>query len=215
MPFVNGRFYMSPAYGRAVEQARAAEATTNQHGPQHQDQNAHWVTIDGNHVLMRETQAGRAQHRARERKSLSSKGLNFIKRQEGYSDKVYEDTAGNPTIGYGHLIRDGENFDKGITEGEASALLARDTKTAVSAVNDKVTAELSQTQFDAVVDFTYNVGAGNLGKSTLLSNINSGRDLTKENFTEWNQAAGRVVGGLTIRRTDEYNLFSKGKYGGP
>jgi GH24 family phage-related lysozyme (muramidase) len=84
--------------------------------------------------------------------------------------KCTKTVAGNPTIGYGHLIKEGENFDKGITEQKATELLSQDTKTAVNAVNA---------------------------------------------FTDWNHAGGKVVGGLTVRRTDEFNLFSKGNYGGP
>ena len=63
MPFINGRFYMNPAYGRSVDQARAAEAASNQPGPQQQDPNAHWVTMDGRHVLIHESQAERLQMR--------------------------------------------------------------------------------------------------------------------------------------------------------
>jgi lysozyme len=147
--------------------------------------------------------------------TLSGKGLQFIEKHEGYSDTVYKDSAGNPTIGFGHLIKDGEDFSKGITKEKAEELLAQDTKTAVDAVNSNVTASLSQTKFDAVVDFTYNLGGANLEKSTLLKNINAGNDVTKENFTDWNHAGGKVVNGLTARRTDEFNLFSKGDYGGP
>lgn len=147
--------------------------------------------------------------------SLSPQGLAFIERHEGYSDKVYNDVAGNPTIGYGHLIREGEDFSKGITKEKAGELLAQDTKSAVDSVNSKVTGKLSQAKFDAVVDFTYNLGGKALGKSTLLKNINAGKDVTKENFTDWNHAGGKVVNGLTIRRTDEFNLFTKGDYGGP
>lgn len=128
---------------------------------------------------------------------------------------MYLDSAGNPTIGYGHLIKPGENFDKGITEKRATALLAQDVKGAVGAVNSNLKVKVSQTQFDALVDFTYNLGARNLEKSTLLSNINSGKEVTKKNFTDWNQGGGRVVRGVTIRRSDEYNLFSKGEYSGP
>ena len=50
---------------------------------------------------------------------------------------------------------------------------------------------------------------------TLLKNINAGNEVTKGNFTDWNRASGRVVNGLTIRRTDEFNLFTKGDYGDP
>jgi RHS repeat-associated protein len=147
--------------------------------------------------------------------TLSANGLKFIEQHEGYSSTVYKDSAGNPTIGYGHLIKDGEDFSKGITKEKAGELLSQDTKTAVDAVNGKVTTKLSRTKFDAVVDFTYNLGGTNLGKSTLLKNINAGNAVTKENFTDWNHAGGKVVNGLTIRRTDEFNLFSKGDYGGP
>ena len=42
---------------------------------------------------------------------------------------MYKDSAGNPTIGYGHLIKDGEDFSKGITKEKAGELLAQDTKT--------------------------------------------------------------------------------------
>jgi RHS repeat-associated protein len=163
---------------------------------------------------MAQTITGKEEKQA-QNQTLSTNGLQFIEKHEGYSGTVYKDSAGNPTIGYGHLIKDGEDFSKGITKEKAGELLAQDTKTAVDAVNSKVTTSLSQTKFDAVVDFTYNLGGGNLGKSTLLKNINAGKDVTENNFTDWNRAGGKVVNGLTIRRTDEFNLFSKGDYGGP
>jgi len=145
--------------------------------------------------------------------SLSPNGLDFIQRHEGYSGTVYNDSAGYPTIGYGHLIKAGEDFSNGITPDQASQLLSQDTQTAVNAVNGKVTGNLSQTQFDALVDFTFNLGGGALGQSTLLKNINSGNDVVIENFTDWDHAGGKVVAGLTKRRTDEFNLFSNGDYG--
>jgi GH24 family phage-related lysozyme (muramidase) len=145
--------------------------------------------------------------------SLSSAGLVFIERHEGYSDKIYSDSAGYSTIGWGHLIGKEEDFSKGITKADAAQLLSRDTKAAVDAVNKAVTTKLSQTQFDALVDFTFNLGGGALSKSTLLKNINAGIRVILENFTDWNRAGGKVVNGLTTRRTDEFNLYSKGDYG--
>jgi hypothetical protein len=62
MPFINGRFYMNPAYGRALENARASEATSSQANRQQRDSGAHWVTIDGRHVLIQETQEERARY---------------------------------------------------------------------------------------------------------------------------------------------------------
>ena len=150
-----------------------------------------------------------------ERLSLSAQGLRFIQRHEGYRNAVYNDSAGNPTIGYGHLIRKGEDFSDGVTQEEASALLEQDTQAATDAVNIKVKTALSQSQFDALVDFTFNLGGTNLGKSTLLKNINAAKPVIMANFTDWNRAGGKVVKGLTKRRTDEFNLFSTGDYGAP
>ncbi len=145
--------------------------------------------------------------------SLSSSGLEFIQRHEGYSGTVYNDSAGNPTIGYGHLILAGEDFSGGISPEQASQLLSHDTKAAVDSVNKRVTVNLSQTQFDALVDFTFNLGEAALAESTLLKNVNSGNNVVMENFTDWDHAGGRVVAGLTVRRTHEFNLFSNGDYG--
>jgi GH24 family phage-related lysozyme (muramidase) len=74
-----------------------------------------------------------------------------------------------------------------------------------------VRVDLSQGQFNALVSFTFNLGRENLVKSRLLANINSGKPVTKANFTDWNKAGGEVVDGLTRRREDEYNLFVSGR----
>ncbi len=88
-------------------------------------------------------------------------------------------------------------------------------KGAVGAVNGGPKVKVSQTQFDALVDFTYNLGGKNLANSTLLSNINPGKAVIEGNLTSYNHTRGRVVPGLTILRTDELNLFSIGDYDGP
>lgn len=155
------------------------------------------------------------QQNVKARQTLSAKGLQFIEKHGGYSGTVYKDSAGNPTIGYGHLIKPGEDFSKGITKEKAGDLLAQDTKTAVDTVNNTLVVTLSQTKFDALVDFAYNLGGANLATSTLSKNINAGNEVTQENFTDWNHAGGTVVPGLTTRRTDEFNLYSNGNYGGP
>src|SRR5208282_1917074 len=54
MPFINGRFYMNPAYGRAAERARGSEAISEQDNPQDEELGDHWVTINGRHVLIQE-----------------------------------------------------------------------------------------------------------------------------------------------------------------
>jgi len=66
MPFINGKFYMNPAYGRAVEDARAMESTASEADRQQQDSGAHWVTIDGRHVLMQGTHENGAQQKRKQ-----------------------------------------------------------------------------------------------------------------------------------------------------
>lgn len=53
MPFIDGKFHANPAYGRAVEGARPAEAASG--GRSQQDQGDHWFTINGHHVLIHES----------------------------------------------------------------------------------------------------------------------------------------------------------------
>ena len=99
---------------------------------------------------------------------LSAEGLELIKRSEGFRDHVYLDVAGLLTIGYGHLIKPNESFPGGIDESQAAAMLAQDVQEAERAVDRLVKVALTQGQFDALVDFCFNLGAGRLAGSTLL-----------------------------------------------
>ena len=111
------------------------------------------------------------------------------------------------TIGYGHVIRAGEMFDE-ITPDEADDLLVADLGDAERAVSRLVKVPLNQNQFDALVSWTFNLGAGNLEKSTLLKKLNSGDyGAAKAEFAKWIYAAGKAVGGLARRRDAEAKLF--------
>ena len=144
----------------------------------------------------------------------SSDGINFVKRHEGYCATVYKDVAGNPTIGYGHLIKPGEVFGA-VSNTQATSLLTSDLSWAEHIVTENVTELLTQWQFDALVDFVYNLGAANFISSTLLRQLNAGVDLNTvaANFGLWVHAGGVVVKGLVTRRHDEEILFLNGDYG--
>lgn len=139
---------------------------------------------------------------------LSASGLLLIKSSEGFRDHTYLDVAGVPTIGYGHRLLSHESFPSGITEPEASALLASDARSAVEAIEHQVRVPLSQGQFDALADFCFNLGSGRLASSTLLSLLNAGRyDAAREQLLRWDLAGGSVNAGLRARREAEYRLW--------
>ncbi len=134
---------------------------------------------------------------------------NLIKRFEGCKLTAYPDpgTGGDPwTIGYGHTkdVRPGLS----ITQAQADAYLVKDAQWAADAVNEKVTVDLSQNQFDALVCFVFNIGGTNFAKSTLLRKLNAGDTLGASlEFLKWNKAGMTELPGLTKRRAAEQSLF--------
>jgi GH24 family phage-related lysozyme (muramidase) len=155
--------------------------------------------------------------RKRKRK-LSKAGARLIAGFEGFRAELYNDAAGHCTIGYGHLVHHGRcdgsepaEFRKGITREQALDLLLEDAAQAADAVNRNVQVALSQDQFDALVSFVFNVGAGAFGESTLLRMLNEGRyDAVPKQLDRWVKADGRTLEGLVRRRKAEGALFREG-----
>lgn len=140
---------------------------------------------------------------------LSAAGLELIERSEGFRGKTYFDMAGFPTIGYGHRLDPPESFPDGVCEAEAEVLLRWDVRKAEQEVTRLVKAPLNQGQFDALVDFVFNLGAGRLASSTLLLELNAGKyQSAGEELLRWDHADGREVGALRARREAEYKLWS-------
>ena len=141
---------------------------------------------------------------------ISRQGLDLICRFEGFSPIIYMCPAGYPTIGYGHLITEAnkEQFLDGVDEDEALDLLRKDVAVAERAVLRLISVPLTQGQFDALVSFTYNLGAQSLSTSTLLRKLNAGDYAgAADEFLRWNKAGGKVLTGLTRRREAERDLF--------
>lgn len=137
----------------------------------------------------------------------SGKGLELTKREEGLRLMPYQDQAGVWTDGYGntHNVTPGVS----ITEAESVADLRRNINSAVRCVNQLVKVKLNQNQFDALVDFVYNVGSGNFSSSTLLKLLNAGDyEGASQQFQKWLLAGGKVSNGLKKRRNDEMNEFN-------
>ena len=146
-------------------------------------------------------------------RNITARGLQLIKQFEGFSSKIYQDSAGLKTIGYGHLILPCEtsSFQNGINEAGAVTLLKKDVAIAEQAVSRLITPPINQNQFDALVSFCYNVGQGNLKSSTLLKKVNKNPDdsTIDDEFMKWTKAGGKTLPGLVRRRVAEAELYFK------
>jgi len=138
-----------------------------------------------------------------------TRGIQLIKDFEGFRSKPYYCSAKKLTIGYGHVILPNEAFpEEGISQGEATELLKKDLVKAESAVLKLIKVNLTQEQFDALVSFTFNLGAGTLQRSTVRIALNEG-DVIKA-MSYWKKyiyAAGKPLIGLQRRRLAEIELF--------
>lgn len=141
---------------------------------------------------------------------ISARGLELIKKYEGFSPLAYPCVAGKMTIGYGHVILPDEKFPCGVTENQAAELLLKDVAVAEKTVLAFVRVPLNRNQFDALVSFVFNVGARNFALSSLLRALNGCRyeDCPAE-IMRWVYAGGAVCAGLMRRRRAEADLFKK------
>jgi lysozyme len=140
---------------------------------------------------------------------LSETGLELIKGFEGFRRHTYLDAAGLPTIGYGHRQLNPAQYPDGISEEEASAILRNDVQDAIRTIERTVTVPLAQGQFDALVDFVFNLGCERLKRSTLLRALNGGRyQAAGEQLLRWDLIQGQENLGLRARRLAELNLWN-------
>ncbi|WP_431614191.1 lysozyme [Enterobacter hormaechei] len=141
----------------------------------------------------------------------SDKGIALIKQFEGCKLTAYQDSVGVWTIGYGWTQPvDGKPIRAGMTikQETAERLLKTGLVSYESDVSRLVKVGLNQDQFDALVSFTYNLGARSLSTSTLLRKLNAGDYAgAADEFLRWNKAGGKVLNGLTRRREAERALF--------
>ena len=138
--------------------------------------------------------------------NIGQKGINLIKHFEGCELNAYKCPAGVWTIGYGHIKGVSEGMS--ITQEQAEQMLLDELKEYENYINELVTVNLSQNQFDALVSWVYNLGPANLQSSTLLKVLNSGDySGVPAQIERWNKAGGKVLEGLIRRREAESALF--------
>ena len=140
--------------------------------------------------------------------NLQYTGQGLTEQFEGCSLVAYLDSTGVPTIGYGHTA--GVTQGMTCTQAQAEAWLTQDIQWAVAVVNNLVTVQLTQGEFDALVDFVFNVGSGNFASSTMLRMLDAGNFAgAADQFARWDLAGGQVVAGLLRRRIAEEGEFNE------
>jgi len=141
--------------------------------------------------------------------------LDLIKRFEGLRLKAYLDAAGVWTICYGHTSRAGPPKVKPgmkLTKVECDEILQRDIEKfadqVAKAIKPEILERLNENQFGALVSFAYNVGIGNLRRSSVLRAVNEGRfsDVPRL-LMRWTKAGGKRLRGLVRRRRAEGRLW--------
>lgn len=142
--------------------------------------------------------------------NLSGAGVEFLKSFEGCVLHVYPDSHGNPTAGWGHLLRPGESFPNGLSQNEADDLFSSDVElVAEHPISKLVHVELNQNQYDALVSMIFNTGSGPLVQ-TLGKVLNAGKyDCVPEQMLRWCHADGQVDPELLARRHREALLWSR------
>ena len=143
---------------------------------------------------------------------VSDKCVNMIKHHEGFVRKPYQDPIGLWTVGVGHLIGDGKKlpkeWNKEFTDEEVDNILCEDLERFEIGIQRLTKVSLTQSQFDALVSFSFNVGLGNFQSSTLRSKLNRGDyEGASNEFPKWRKAGGKILKGLVRRRADEKALF--------
>lgn len=141
----------------------------------------------------------------------SLQGLAFIRRAEGFSPTAYPD-AGHLSIGYGTQLNTNSLLARyrhaTISREKATDLMMNKVTEIEKIIEALVTQPLTQSQFDALVSFCYNLGVGALAKSTLLVKINIGDwEGAAEEFGRWVHSQGKKLDGLVARREEERKMF--------
>lgn len=141
--------------------------------------------------------------------------LGYLKGWEKFSPvpyfaTAYEKALNKKTIGYGHVIKDGENLTF-LTEQEATNLLLQDVAGAEDAVNKYCKVPLTQNQFDALVSLAFNCGNGAAIK--VIARINRGDfEGVPAHIMRYVYQGKTVLNGLVNRRKKDVAIWSNGVY---
>ncbi len=142
---------------------------------------------------------------------MSTKGIEGIKKHEGFAAKPYPDGFGHQSIGYGHQIQKGEKFTE-IDKATATTLLKGDMTKYEKIVNNSVKIPLTQDMADSMIDLAYNLPAAVPKVAAKLNKRDyTGAISTMKSYNKWHNPKTNkveVLSSLNDRRTEEAAAFS-------
>lgn len=144
--------------------------------------------------------------------NIGDRGLDLIRAFEGFRADPYLDAVGVPTIGYGSTYYPGGQrvrlTDPPISEPEARRLMQATLAEFEDGISAALQVDVTQSQFDALICWAFNIGVSAAQNSTLMKKLNSGDYFgAADQFLRWNKAGGVVLRGLSRRRAAERALF--------
>jgi len=146
-------------------------------------------------------------------RKITDSSLNLLMELEGFRSHPYKDSGGRYTIGFGSTFYNNgkpvQISDSPLTKEQAKQILVLNLTSYENYVEKAITSTISDNQFSALVLFTYNLGFGNLFKSSLRKeiNINPNSDKIPPLWLEWNKVNGKYSQGVENRRQKELDLY--------
>lgn len=200
--------------------AAAVVSWLNKHG--YKARRPYAAASERHHFSFADSPASNARKRLRHWKAnapattVSQRGIDLIKKYEGYRAKPYKPVEGEKfwTWGYGHYGPDVPNPASGrtISKKDAETLLKSDVKKFSGGVKTVLKTHVNQNRFDALVSLAYNIGLGNFQSSTVLRETNA-RHFVKAAaaYRMWVKGGSplKVLPGLVKRRAEEAALFAR------
>lgn len=137
---------------------------------------------------------------------VSQECIDMMHHFEGWRNEAYLDPVGVPTIGVGFI--QGVKMGDYMTDEEIVIRLREELERFKSGVSSVVKVKITQSMFDALVSFSYNLGTNALYKSTLLTCLNQSQYReSSDEFLKWVYAGGERLRGLERRRDAERLMF--------
>lgn len=140
---------------------------------------------------------------------MRGEGFDLIRAHEGLRLEAYE-AGGAWYVGYGHARTAHEGMT--IAQEDAERLLREDVEDAGAAVKAVVAADLTPSEYSALVSLAYNLGGGAFARSRIVERLNAGdRHGAADAFLYYDNAGGAEHPGLAARRREERALFLEGE----